>query len=287
MTTASHSKRRIQRTAQFSLESLDDRIVPSAIGAEGHLMLPVAVVQVRPETEAPLAHDPVRSERALDAHHGGHRHRAALPANVGAKLRLVYTQYVTYVGTGANGTFTATGVGGVVISGTHVGVNVHTTDTAHFQGLIQKLEGAGLQITQSSAASGNVGGILPIGQLPTVANISPAVSVTLPSNVGEQLQSLFVQYETFVNAGGKGTFTPTGVSNLVISGTNVGVNIHTTDIVHFGKLLTQLEGAGLHVTASSIGYGIIDGMLPIGQLPTVVAIAPTSSITPLFKPLLN
>ena len=37
MMTTLRSKRRIQRTAKFNLECLDDRIVPSAIGAEAHV----------------------------------------------------------------------------------------------------------------------------------------------------------------------------------------------------------------------------------------------------------
>ena len=72
-----------------------------------------------------------------------------------------------------------------------------------------------------------VEGVLPIAQLAAVAQNHSTVSVTLPGNVSSQLDSLYTQYEAYVSGGSVGAFKPTGVSTLVLSGTHVGVNIHT------------------------------------------------------------
>ena len=280
MRTRPRSERRIQRTLHFDLEPLDDRIVPSTITAGGHITPPLAMVQVRPETQAPPM-------QPLNAHRGGHGNPAnetALPANVAPRLRLVYSQYMTFVGMAAGGAIAPMRVSQAVVSSARVGVNVHTTHTAHFQGLLEQLRDAGLRVTRASAASGNVSGILPIVRLPAVANLSPALFVTLPTNVDWRLQSLDLQYQAFVNAGGEGTFSPTGVEGLQINGTHVDVKVSTLDGRQFARILAELESHGLRVTQSSLLDGVIDGELPIGQLPSVAKISPMVTIRPLFEP---
>jgi hypothetical protein len=281
MITRPRSERRIQRTLHCDLESLDDRIVPSTIGAGRQITPPLAMVQVRPETQAPPM-------QPLDAHHGGQGNPAngtALPANMGTRLRLVYAQYLTYVGMAAGVAIAPTQFSQAVVSSARVGINVHTTDTAHFQSLLEQLRGAGLRVTLASAASGSVSGILPIVRLPAVANLSPALIVTLPTNMDWRLQSLQLQYQAFVNAGGKGAFSPTAVEGLQINGTDVDVKVNTTDGRQFPTILAELESDGLRDTQSSLLDGVIDGKLPIGQLPTVAKISPMITIKPLFKPL--
>src|SRR5262249_12791466 len=112
----------------------------------------------------------------------------------------------------------------------------------------------------------------------------PALNVTLPTNVGWRLQSLNLQYQAFVNAGRQGTFSPTGVEGLQIHGTHVSVKVSTTDGRQFARILAELERDGLRVTQSSLLDGVIDGKLPIGQLPTVAKISPMVTIRPLFEP---
>ncbi len=209
------------------------------------------------------------------------------PLVVGARLQSLYAQYVTYVISGASTSFSPTGVSGAVVAGTDVGVKVQTSDHANFKTSLTQLQGDGLQVTQDFPASGVVEGLLPIAQLPAVANNATTVSVTLPSNVGAQLQSVYAQYEAFLNAGGKGFFLPTGVNGLVINDTSVGVNIHDSDAATFKTILAELQTDGLQVTDDSAAYGIIDGMLPIGQLPTVANISPTLSISPMLKPIVG
>ncbi len=312
MMTTSRSNARIRRTPKFKLEYLDDRIVPSTIGALSHDTSHVATLQVRPEAKTPLAHEPAlaRLEARDEAKLAASNPTASVPVDalpvkkppvliprklpvgdhplvVGARLQSLYAQYVTYVISGASTSFSPTGVSGAVVAGTDVGIKVQTSDHANFKTSLTQLQGDGLQVTQDFPASGVVEGLLPIAQLPAVANNATTVSVTLPSNVGAQLQSVYAQYEAFLNAGGKGFFLPTGVNGLVINDTSVGVNIHDSDAATFKTILAELQTDGLQVTDDSAAYGIIDGMLPIGQLPTVANISPTLSISPMLKPIVG
>jgi hypothetical protein len=279
MITRRRSERRIQRTLHFDLEPLDHRIVPSTLGAGRRITPPLAMVQVRLETH-------VAPVRPLNAHQEGHSDPAnglAFPANVARRLRLVYAQYMTYVRMAAGGAIAPTRVSQAVVSSARLDVNVHTTDTAHFQGLLEQLRDAGLRVTQASAASGTVSGLLPIVNLPAVANLSPALIVTLPTNVNWRLQSLDLQYQAFVNAGGEGTFSPTGVEGLQINGTHVAVRVSTIDVRQFASILAELKRYGLRVTQPLPMVGVIDGKLPIGQFPTVAKLSSMVTVRPLFE----
>jgi hypothetical protein len=108
----------------------------------------------------------------------------------------------------------------------------------------------------------------------------------LPANVSAPLQAIYQQYQDFKTSGGTGTFTPTGVNGVVISGTNVGINFHTTDTADFNATLAELQSDGLQVTTSSATYGVIDGMLPIAQLPAVAQISASASVTAMYHPVM-
>jgi hypothetical protein len=108
---------------------------------------------------------------------------------------------------------------------------------------------------------------------------------TLPANVSVQLQSLYTQYEAFESSGGSGTFSPTGVNALVINGTNVGIQVNDTNTGNFNTLISELESDGMQVLDSSATYGIVEGMLPIGQLPIAAQLPQTLSITPMLNPI--
>jgi hypothetical protein len=198
---------------------------------------------------------------------------------------LAYARYLTFVGRPAGGANSPTQFSRAVVGSARVGINVHTTDTAHFQRLLEQLRGAGLRVNRASAASGNVSGTLPIVSVPAVANLSPALTVTLPTNMNWRLQALQLQYQAFVNAGGKGAFSPTAVDGMLINGTDVGVKVSTTDGRQFQRILAELESDGLRVTQSSLLGGVIDGELPIRKLPAIAKVSPFVTISPLFKPL--
>jgi hypothetical protein len=119
----------------------------------------------------------------------------------------------------------------------------------------------------------------------TIAPTTSNASGSLPANVSVQLQSLYTQYETYESSGGSGTFSPTGTNLLVIDGTNVGIQVNDTNTGNLNTLITELESDGMQVLDSSSTYGIVEGMLPIGQLPIAAQLSQALSITPMLNPI--
>jgi hypothetical protein len=70
---------------------------------------------------------------------------------------------------------------------------------------------------------------------------------------------------------------------MVVSGTNVGINFQSSDTADFNTFLSDLESDGLQVSSQSASFGIIDGLLPIAQLPAVAQISTSASVTPMFQ----
>jgi len=74
-------------------------------------------------------------------------------------------------------TSTANGANLVLFSGDQVGIQIHDSNPTEFQNLIAELTKAGMTITDSSAAYGIATGMLPIGELLAVAQLSPTTSI--------------------------------------------------------------------------------------------------------------
>ena len=120
--------------------------------------------------------------------------------------------------------------------------------------------------------------------MPTTSSNSPG---TLPANLSAQLQSLYAQYEVYETSGASGPFRPTGLNGLVISGTSVGIQVKSNNTGDFSSFVSTLQSDGMQVLDSSSTYGLVNGMLPIGQLPAVAQLPQTLSITPMFNPILS
>jgi hypothetical protein len=102
----------------------------------------------------------------------------SLPPNASAVLDVIYDAY-TKDPTNFLADLQSMGAASkVVIEGTNVGIQVHDNNPADFATLVSQLEAAGMQISSSSATYGLVVGMLPIAQLPAVAELSEAPSVT-------------------------------------------------------------------------------------------------------------
>jgi len=97
---------------------------------------------------------------------------------VSAPLQSLYSQYQDFKSSGGSGTFSPTGVNGIVIDGTNVGINIHTNDSASFDALLAQLKDAGVQVSSESASHGIIDGMVPIDKLPAIAQISSTLSVT-------------------------------------------------------------------------------------------------------------
>jgi hypothetical protein len=117
--------------------------------------------------------------------------------------------------------------------------------------------------------------------------MDPSAFGTLPANVSEELQSLYTQYQSYVSSGDSGTFSPTGVNQLVISGTDVGIMVKDNDSADFNTLITELQSDGMQILDSDFTYGLIEGMLPIAQLPTIAQLPQTLSVVPMFNPIVE
>ena len=119
-----------------------------------------------------------RSNRGSRAGGTGTGSQSIFPPNVSPTLGVIYNAYEQNPG-GFPANLAGTGAASlVVIQGSNVGIQVHDNNPADFDLLLTELENAGLQVTSSSAYYGTIVGMLPISQLPALATLPQAPSVT-------------------------------------------------------------------------------------------------------------
>jgi hypothetical protein len=168
-----------------------------------------------------------------------------------------------------------------------------------------------MKVTTFSIPTSTVEGYLPISELPVVASngyattIQPvyqpivhaetstpatssnttAANEALVNNRGGQvLGTIYTQYINFETAGGTGTFTSSLSSRYYLSGTSVGVSIRLSSSGNFSTLVSQLEEAGLQVSATSTQNLLVEGYLPIAELPVIANDAYVVGLSALSKP---
>jgi len=97
-----------------------------------------------------------------------------LPANVDTALDTIYEEY-------QNGTLptTPSGPGQVEVEGSDVGVMIHVLNPGDFATVVADAQALGLQVTVSSPSTDNVAGLLPIAELPSVAEL-PQSPIIVP-----------------------------------------------------------------------------------------------------------
>jgi len=241
--------RRTQRTAKFSLESLDDRIVPSAmhatVGAGAGAVAAASVVH---------RHGHHAVQHAVQQHANATASAMHAPATVSV-LSLSHPHSSAKTGTGVAPSF------------------------------VQPSHASFLPTTPGMTIP--IQPVTPPSSSPSPSPTIPTSPGPLPANVGQALQTIYQDYQTFQSAGGTGTFTSSQANVVVINGTSVGVQIHANGTGDFNALIAQLKSQGMQITASDATYGIVEGMLPITHLPSVAADPQTLSITPMYKPILN
>jgi hypothetical protein len=91
-------------------------------------------------------------------------------------LNTIYQQYLQFVNSGGTGTFSSSLSNQIQIQGTNVGVEVH--GKGDFNALVSSLESMGMQISATDAVTQTVVGMLPIADLPAVAQGLQTRSVT-------------------------------------------------------------------------------------------------------------
>jgi hypothetical protein len=245
--------RRTRRTAKFSLESLDDRIVPSAMHATvGAGAGAVAAVSVVHRHGHHVAHHAVP--------HAVQQHQANATASAMPAPVTVSTFSLSHAHSSAK---TGTGVAPSFIVPTPA-PSPPTTPVTTIP-------------TQA---------VTPPSSSPSPSRTIPTSPGPLPANVSQALQTIYQEYKAFQGTGGD-IFTSSQANVVVLNGTNVGVQVHANGTGDFNAFIAQLKSEGMQVTASDATYGIVEGMLPIAQLPSVAVDPQTLSITPMYKPILS
>ena len=263
--------RRTRRQASFNLETLDDRLVLSAAAAGA-----VAGVHEH-RLEVKIARHEARLDR-LEA-----RHEAKL-ATKEAKQEAMISQLQARPASLTAGDHQLLGdgagigirIGSAIDRRVGVGVDLlHDGDPHGRHDDQRQPESEQLRPRPTPSPRTSTGTGTGTGTGSSTTSPGP-----LSANVAAALQSLYQEYE---NAGGGSTFTPSQPSDnqLQISGTSVGVNLKMGSAGDFSTFLSQLQSDGLQVSSSSATYGLVDGMLPIGDLPTIAQVA--ASVTPMSR----
>ena len=108
---------------------------------------------------------------------------------------------------------------------------------------------------------------------------SDPTATPLPANVSVQLDTVYEEYEN-------GDLTSSNAPGQVeIQGTNVGIDIHAGNASEFNAMVTALEGLGLQVTAVSDTDDVVEGLLPIAQLPAAAQVTGSPAIAPMLNPI--
>jgi hypothetical protein len=99
---------------------------------------------------------------------------------------------------------------------------------------------------------------------------------------GEQLVTVYQEYQNFLAGGGGGVFQSRWASLLDIRGDKVNVSVSagqgTVD-----TLRTALTNLGMQVTGTDSRRRMAEGLLPIAQLPMLVKVPQVVSVTPVSK----
>jgi hypothetical protein len=102
-----------------------------------------------------------------------------LPVNVSAALQSLYQEFE---GSGGGSSFTPSQSSDKLlqISGDSVGVDLQMSPSGNFSSFLSQLQSDGLTVSTSSATYGQVDGMLPISDLPAIAQVAASVTPMSP-----------------------------------------------------------------------------------------------------------
>jgi hypothetical protein len=92
---------------------------------------------------------------------------------------------------------------------------------------------------------------------------------------------LIAIYQAF-GPSGSGSLPAGGATSIVRVGSNVGVDIRTSGDVN--ALAAMMTSLGMQVQATDPNTHIVEGLLPIAQLPNVAQLSQVTSIQPIYTP---
>jgi hypothetical protein len=99
-------------------------------------------------------------------------------------------------------------------------------------------------------------------------------------------QDLIAVYQASLGSSGTSNLA-SQFSTIQFQGSSVGINTNWNGTGSFGDYITALKNLGMQVTASSVTYGIVEGYLPVSQLPTVAAEPQTLALAAVYKPIVH
>lgn len=241
-------RRRTRPRTNVTVESLDERIVPSA--AAGHQALHALAAR-------PIVHHVARPQAFAFAH--AMQLRASLQA---AHLASVQARQAAVF-------------------------NAHALRTPAALAMQQRFAVANSVHAPVGASLVTPAAQIAAPVTPNAAQPVPnAAQQPLPANVDQGLGTIYAQYQEFVSGGGTGTFAPSGAFMIVVSGSDVGITAHGNGTGDFSAYVAALTGLGMQVQASDANTATVVGLIPINNLPNAATLAQTLSLTPLYKPIL-
>jgi hypothetical protein len=101
-----------------------------------------------------------------------------LPANVSAALQSLYQEYESAGGSSFTPSLSSDKL--LLISGDSVGVDLQMSSSGNFSTFLSQLQSDGLTVSASSATYGQVDGMVPISDLPAIAQVAASVTPMSP-----------------------------------------------------------------------------------------------------------
>ena len=127
------------------------------------------------------------------------------------------------------------------------------------------------------------GGAMHDAAPPKVPSYKP--TGTTMDKAGQILNIIYNEYQAYQIDGDHGLFASSQSGRVQITGTSVGVAVRAKGDIT--ALSAQLKAQGMTITATAPQFGIIEGTLPIGRLPTVAADGSVIGIDPVSRPTFN
>jgi len=241
-------QRRRSAKAILALETLDERIVPSAITFT-HPMGQVASAE--------------HSQIQVRVHHR-HRLHARHPATVPLSTGVQLTNPVT----APNDTGAAT----------------PATPATPVTPATPLATGSGTRAIEPPSSAPAIAPTFTVSNDPLPTTPSPDVVKNGPlAKAGQTLISIYEEYQ---QQGAGTTFTSSQAGFVLIQGTNVGVDIQSAG-GDFNAFVSQLTKLGMQVRATDAAHGTVEGLLPIAQIPTVAQNPDTLDMSPISRPQLS
>ena len=119
--------------------------------------------------------------------------------------------------------------------------------------------------------------------MPPVRPIAPPITAAPKPSTGlakggQSLEQIFRDHQ-------HGRFDPREWSFLRIDGDKIGIDVRSED-PRFDQFVARLRTHGMEIGATSPYHGVVEGMLPIDELENVANLSETSSLSPIYNPML-